>query len=222
MTRRIAALTVALAMATSVGCAKTTRNADGGTVPLPNKVTVIIPAGSQMPDIPRMIGDDVVAVQVLSVDPTGASTLLADVDLSGGKLANPELREAARANGLQKLTNLVVPQGTGYGDIFAAARQTSEQSEKQRIVAVHSGCLEVAGARLTGADLSTAEAINTVADSLVSAGTVAFEPESTVILAGASGCSENSADSQARLAVLRELCRRASAPCVAREGEVAR
>ena len=222
MYRRFIAVAVLPLLLTVTACGSSTTGSHGESISLPDSVTVIMPNGSATPDLKAMFSDDGAKVRVISVDGAGVPTVLADVDLTGGDDANPDLVEAARVEGLRDLEAVEVPQGSGYGDVLAGARQAAETRAGDRIVVLHSGCLEVAGARLTGADLSTDDAIDAAAAAFETHGAVDFEQSATVILAGAGACSANSADAQARLGLLNELCRRTETPCAAREAEVAR
>jgi hypothetical protein len=220
---------VLLAVAGLAACSKAPAEkvAVAGTpkrVALPDHVAIVVPTG-WTGDLAGLADGSSKAVEVLAVDPAGHVTPVTAVDLSGGGAANEQLAKANRSIGMARLTKAKVPAGSGYGDVFAGARAALEgQTAPVRVVTLATGCLEVSGQRLQGADLATAKAVQAAADLFERSGVLGFPAADgdVLVLAGAGACASNGVDSSARLRLADRLCAATRMACVAREAEVSR
>lgn len=213
----------------AVGCSKAPAElvTVGGSVEkvaLPGRVTLVVPAGWKG-DLAGLVDGSVDSVKVVAVDAKGRSVPVVSADLGGGGASNEQLAEANRAIAVGRLGKAVVPAGSGFGDVFAGARTALEtETGPVRVVVLSTGCLEVSGQRLAGADLSSARAVQSAADRFEQSGVLGLPARDgdVLVLAGAGACSSNGVDATARVSLVKRLCSATSMACMAREAEVAR
>lgn len=194
------------------------------SVKLPGRVAVVVPVG-WTGDLASLVDRSWKSVDVLAVDPSGEVSEVASVELSGGGAANDQLADANRAVAVADLSKAKVPPGDGFGDVFSGARAALEASSAPlRVVVLSTGCLDVGGQRLKGADLSSDAAVATAAGLFEQSGVLALPAREgdVLVLAGAGACASNGVDRTSRVHLLNALCAATQMACVVREAEVAR
>jgi len=221
-----AAVTLLAIGLSACGGSTTTAQSGGRLIDakVPGQTVVVVPTGWQG-DLIGLFGADksVTNLEVIAVGPDGAPLAIGIASLDDGGATNPAVGEARRSAGLANLASLNIPNGTGYGDLLAGARSAFEAHPNPvRVVLLSTGCLDVAGQTLAGANLSTATAIEIAANAFAGAGLLGMQGKGLLVMGGLGACSAGGSDRTSRAALGARLCALTQVPCKSVETEVIR
>ncbi|AKL74082.1 hypothetical protein IMCC26256_111813 [Actinobacteria bacterium IMCC26256] len=221
-----AAVTLLAIGLSACGGSTTTAQSGGRLIDaeVPGQTVVVVPTGWRG-DLAGLFGADksVTNVEVIAVGPEGSPLAIGAANLGDGGATNPAVEEAQRSAGVADLALLNIPDGTGYGDLLAGARSAFQAHPNPvRVVLLSTGCLDIAGQTLTGADLSTPQAIETAANAFAGAGLLGMQGKGLLVMGGLGACSAGGSDRTSRAALGARLCALTQVPCKSLETEATR